>query len=117
MKKQKNETQVVRSDKLPERAQKNRLYRVFFRISTHFIFSSIIILLIIGNTVVLALDSYPRNLERQRTADLLNEVFTWCFIAEMVIKLIGLGFKDYARDAFNLFDALLVVISIIDMVL
>ena len=66
---------------------------------------------------MLALDSYPRNIERQQTADLFNEVFTWCFIAEMIIKLIGLGFRDYARDAFNLFDALLVVISIIDMVL
>ena len=84
---------------------------------THFVFNTIITLLIIGNTVVLALDSYPRNVERERIADLLNEVFTWCFLAEMIIKLIGLGFKDYTKDAFNIFDAFLVIISMVDFVI
>ena len=46
----------------------------------------------------------------------MNEVFTWCFLAEMIIKLIGLGVKDYTRDAFNIFDACLVIISMIDYI-
>ena len=30
------------------------------------------------------------------------------------MKLVGLGFKNYARDNFNLFDALIVVVSLVD---
>jgi voltage-dependent calcium channel L type alpha-1D len=38
----------------------------------------------------------------------------WCFFFEMILKLLGLGFKEYARDSFNLFDAILVVVSLIE---
>jgi hypothetical protein len=41
----------------------------------------------------------------------------WFFVAEMIIKLIGLGFKEYARDSFNIFDALIAIISLIDFVI
>lgn len=34
----------------------------------------------------------------------------------MVIKLIGLGFKEYARDSFNLFDASIVLLSLVDVI-
>lgn len=35
----------------------------------------------------------------------------------MVIKLLGLGIKEYTRDGFNIFDAVLVIVSLIDLVL
>lgn len=35
----------------------------------------------------------------------------------MLLKLGGMGAKNYARDVFNLFDALLVIISLIEMIL
>lgn len=63
------------------------------------------------------MDSYPRNLEREIIVNLINDIFSWCFVAEMIIKLLGLGFKEYARDTFNIFDATLVVISLIDFAL
>lgn len=34
----------------------------------------------------------------------------------MVIKLIGLGFHNYAKDRFNIFDAIVVAVSLIDFV-
>ena len=71
---------------------------------------------IIANTIVLALDKYPEDPNEMKIVDILNEVFTWAFIIEMVIKLIGLGFREYARDSFNLFDALIVVLSIVDII-
>lgn len=43
-------------------------------------------------------------------------MFTWAFVVEMIIKLFGLGFEEYARDSFNLFDAFIVVISMVDMI-
>ena len=39
------------------------------------------------------------------------------FFFEMVLKLCGLGFKDYIRDHYNKFDAILVIISIIELAL
>ena len=32
----------------------------------------------------------------------------------MVLKLVGLGFRNYIRDRFNLFDATIVIISLVD---
>ena len=35
----------------------------------------------------------------------------------MIVKICGLGCKGYARDAYNLFDGILVTISVFDWVL
>ena len=73
-------------------------------------------MLIIANTVVLGLEKYPGDPTREEISNLLNIVFTWAFVAEMIIKLIGLGFRVYARDNFNLFDAAIVVLAGVDMI-
>ena len=44
-------------------------------------------------------------------------VFVWIFTIEMLAKLLGLGLKNYLLDRFNIFDALIVVISLVDFVL
>ena len=35
----------------------------------------------------------------------------------MFLKLIGLGFSNYTKDSYNLFDALIVIISTVDWVI
>merc|ERR1712086_1002657 len=40
--------------------------------------------------------------------ELVNHIFTWIFFVEMVIKLIGLGVYQYARDHWNKLDAFVV---------
>lgn len=102
---------------MPERAESNKLYKICFIICEHWMFNLLITLLIVANTGVLALDQYPRNIKLEETASILNDLFSWCFAAEMIIKLIGLGLKRYTRDTFNIFDALLVIISLVDFVL
>jgi hypothetical protein len=37
------------------------------------------------------------------------------FALEMVIKLIGLGLKGYFQEFFNIFDCLIVILSLIDL--
>ena len=64
----------------------------------------------------MALERYPEQAEELAIQDVLNEFFTWCFVAELVIKLNGLGVKEYARDSYNLFDALVVVLSLVDII-
>jgi hypothetical protein len=68
------------------------------------------------NTVVLALDSYPADLERQSILDIINIVFFGIFFFEMIIKVIGMGPKLYIKDHFNIFDAIIVMLSIIDVI-
>lgn len=73
--------------------------------------------MIVANTVVLALEKYPEDVKVTEISNLLNEVFTWAFFIEMVVKVMGLGFREYARDSFNLFDAFIVVSSLFDMII
>lgn len=45
-------------------------------------------------------------------------IFTIVFASEMVIKIIGFGFTlDYFRDKMNNFDAIIVILSIIELTL
>ena len=43
--------------------------------------------------------------------------FVWVFTAEMIAKLIGLGVKNYVKDKFNIFDGIIVIISLVDFTL
>jgi len=33
----------------------------------------------------------------------------------MILNLLGLGIKDYVADGFNIFDAIIVIVSLIDL--
>jgi hypothetical protein len=46
--------------------------------------------------------------------DVCNIVFTLAFTCEMVFKLIGLGPKAYMHESYNTFDAIIVILSLID---
>lgn len=77
-------------------------------------FNFVIFLMIIGNTVVLAYDGYPRTEVEVETMKQLNDAFTWIFFGEMILKIIGLGPRNYFSDSFNLFDSIVVMFSLID---
>ena len=79
-------------------------------------FTVFITVLIVANTTVLALEKYPEDPSTVELSHVLNDFFSWAFVVEMIIKLIGLGFREYARDSYNLFDAIVVILSLIDIV-
>jgi len=35
----------------------------------------------------------------------------------MIIKLVGIGFKGYVRDSFNIFDGTIVILSIVELII
>jgi voltage-dependent calcium channel L type alpha-1D len=70
--------------------------------------------LIMGNTITLAVDGYPQSFDKETTLVALNDFFTWAFTAEMLLKMTALGFKNYMRDRFNMFDCIVVLFSLID---
>lgn len=83
----------------------------------HDLFTFSMTLAILVNTMVLAFDSYPISYDTQTYLDYLNTVLSYIFIAEMVIKCVGLGLRDYCSDSFNIFDGTVVIISIVEMII
>ncbi|KXZ47565.1 hypothetical protein GPECTOR_34g724 [Gonium pectorale] len=83
----------------------------------HNLFNQFFMLLIFVNTVLLALeyDNQPDSLTY--FLNISNYVLTALFTTEMALKLFGLGFWDYIRDGFNIFDALVVTISLLEIIL
>ena len=96
------------------RSSLNDCYGCMYVFVTSVPFNFFIFLLIIANTLTLALYRYDQS-ERKTFALLIcNEVFTWAFAAEMVLKIIGLGARNYAKDSFNQFDCVVVIVSLVD---
>lgn len=51
------------------------------------------------------------------TLTISNYFFTGLFTMEMVLKLFALGFFEYVADSFNLFDGLVVILSMLEIIL
>lgn len=64
----------------------------------------------------MALDRYPIDDYEARAEDNANFAFYIFFVAELTIKIIGLGPKKYFKDGFNVFDALIILISSVDII-
>lgn len=79
-------------------------------------FSVLVMVIIITNTVVLALEWPNQNEDLRNILEIANLTFTFFFIFEMMIKLIGVGPKAYFADRWNIFDFIIVSISIIELV-
>jgi hypothetical protein len=79
-------------------------------------FDAFIIIIIIINTLCLAMDKYPNfDIVVLDILNVLNYVFTVIFTTETVLKIVGLGWKVFIKDNFNKFDLLIVIISIIEL--
>lgn len=70
---------------------------------------------IIGNTIALGFDRYPMDAKTERVIELVNLLFFWVFCVEMLLKMLGLGFKMYFSDRFNAFDFIVVIVSCLDI--
>ena len=88
-----------------------------YSIVTFWVFEQFIIGLILINTVVLALEEYPIDETRVYVLDVVNFVLNYLFLGEMILKLSALGCRIYVKDFFNLFDGIIVVISMVESIL
>ena len=88
---------------------------MFFLLASNKKFENFIAIVIVLNTVLLALDSYPPDPSLMEKAEKANLAFSLVFLLEMIIKLIGFGFKGYLKDSMNLFHTFIVLSSIIDI--
>ncbi|XP_051282774.1 voltage-dependent L-type calcium channel subunit alpha-1D isoform X5 [Dicentrarchus labrax] len=78
-------------------------------------FEYIMFVLIILNTLCLAIQHHGQSHLFNYAMDILNMVFTGVFTVEMILKLIAFKPRNYFADAWNTFDALIVVGSVVDI--
>lgn len=86
-----------------------------------FILSSLIenflMICVFSNTLLLALDGLVTDTTTLEYFIYMNYFFTITFLVEMCLKLFGLGLKRYSAEFFNIFDAIVVVLSIVELVI
>ncbi|CAH2099003.1 unnamed protein product [Euphydryas editha] len=79
-------------------------------------FEYAIFVLIMINTITLAMKYHNQPHEYSKALDMLNMIFTAVFALEFIFKLAAFRFKNYFGDAWNTFDFIIVLGSIIDIV-
>uniref|UniRef100_A0A671XQC9 Voltage-dependent L-type calcium channel subunit alpha n=1 Tax=Sparus aurata TaxID=8175 RepID=A0A671XQC9_SPAAU len=95
---------------------KNPVQYKFWSIINSTGFEYVMFVLILLNTVTLAVQHYEQSKQFSHVMDILNMVFTGLFTVEMLLKLLALRLRHYFVDAWNSFDALIVVGSVVDIV-
>jgi len=75
------------------------------------------IVMIIANSIVLAMDRADIDQSLSSFIKISNNVFFGFFATELVLKLMSEGFKFYLRDHYNWLDCFVIVVSTIDIAL
>nr|BAA13136.2 voltage-dependent calcium channel [Heterololigo bleekeri] len=79
-------------------------------------FECVVMVLIALNTLVLMMKYYGSPTEYKLLLQNLNLAFSVLFTIECILKLMGFGIGNYFRDRWNMFDFIIVIGSIIDVV-
>ncbi|XP_077791305.1 voltage-dependent L-type calcium channel subunit alpha-1C isoform X9 [Podarcis muralis] len=91
-------------------------YKVWYVVNSTY-FEYLMFILILLNTICLAMQHYGQSCIFKEAMNILNMLFTGLFTVEMVLKLIAFKPKGYFSDPWNVFDFLIVIGSIIDVIL
>ena len=96
------------------------LYENIRYVARKFIISEIVEnlmnLLVIINTIALAMDRYRQPDSEANALNTLNIAFTSIFTAEMVTKIFGMGLAKYLGDSLNCLDGFVVLLSWIEII-
>uniref|UniRef100_A0A3Q1K1H5 Voltage-dependent L-type calcium channel subunit alpha n=1 Tax=Anabas testudineus TaxID=64144 RepID=A0A3Q1K1H5_ANATE len=89
-------------------------YKVWYVVNSTY-FEYLMFTLILLNTICLAMQHHGQTKNFTDAMNILNMLFTGLFTVEMILKLIAFKPRHYFVDAWNTFDALIVVGSIVDI--
>ncbi|XP_069544532.1 LOW QUALITY PROTEIN: voltage-dependent T-type calcium channel subunit alpha-1I-like [Brachyistius frenatus] len=76
------------------------------------VFTRGIMLAIMLSIITMAIEHHEQPLELTRALEISNEIFTIIFAVEMVMKLLALGPSGYFTDQDNIFDFIIVIVSV-----
>ena len=79
------------------------------------LFDNFMTFCVLINTIILAMDKYGQDPNISKILMTCNEIFTYIFIIEMALKLIGVGTIKYLRDRLNYLDGTVVILSIVEI--
>ena len=63
--------------------------------------------------MILATDKYPA--PKVDFIDSTNKFFMIAFLLECILKLVGLEMEEFLNDKFNIFDLIIVLVSMIEL--
>ncbi|XP_071587356.1 voltage-dependent T-type calcium channel subunit alpha-1I [Heliangelus exortis] len=75
-----------------------------------------IMIAILVNTISMGIEHHEQPEELTNILEISNVVFTSMFSLEMILKLAAFGLFDYLRNPYNIFDSIIVIISIWEIV-
>uniref|UniRef100_A0A452IIQ9 Ion transport domain-containing protein n=1 Tax=Gopherus agassizii TaxID=38772 RepID=A0A452IIQ9_9SAUR len=100
----------------------NRIRAMCQKVIAHKMFDHVVLVFIFLNCITIALerpDIDPHSTERIFLS-VSNYIFTAIFVAEMMVKVVALGFfsgeNTYLQSSWNVLDGVLVFVSIIDII-
>lgn len=107
--------QSVKTEFAANKEPTGRIRRFFYHISQSKVVDIFILLCIILNIITMGMVYEEAPTSYISALETINLVFTSVFILEMVVKMIGLGFKGYFLSGWNQFDCFVVLASIVDI--
>ncbi|XP_077068641.1 voltage-dependent T-type calcium channel subunit alpha-1I isoform X5 [Siphateles boraxobius] len=75
-----------------------------------------IMIAILINTISMGIEHHNQPDELTDVLEICNIVFTSMFTLEMILKLTAFGFFSYLRNPYNIFDGIIVIISVCEIV-
>ncbi len=78
-------------------------------------YETLVTMMILTNTVVLAMDRFPLDANTSNSLDAANFLLTLGFVLDFAVSLFAEGFKRYFSTNFNILDSAVVIISLVDL--
>nr|CAB3227403.1 voltage-dependent T-type calcium channel subunit alpha-1G [Phallusia mammillata] len=75
-----------------------------------------IMIAILINTMSMGIEHHNQPQTLTEVLEISNVVFTTLFVLEMIAKLVAFGVVGYAKNLYNMFDAVIVIISVWEIV-
>ena len=91
---------------------KGRLRGFLFRVAQHEKFDIVITFVIMANVLMMAFKRFDMDECTLAAMFWFNVAFTVIFVSEAVVKILGLGLRWYFHDPWNIFDFIVVTLSI-----
>ncbi|KAL3057992.1 hypothetical protein OYC64_010213 [Pagothenia borchgrevinki] len=91
-------------------------YQVWYVVTSCY-FEYLMFLLIMFNTMCLGMQHCNQSDHVTHLSDMLNIIFTVLFTVEMILKLMAFKAKGYFGDPWNVFDFIIVIGSVVDVML
>ena len=102
---------VVNEDAFPVFRKKIR------SIVLHDYFDNFVVFMIVVNTAVLSSDHYPSTTEYDNVVDGFNFGLMILFNIEMILKVTGLGVREYTYQYYNVMDAIISIFSLLEILI